>query len=283
MRLSQAHLTSLETCLRKFQQSYLEQIVAPTSPDDQSRREWGTQFHLMMQQYELGVSSSTYSTTSTETSPLHKTFLASVTALAAQLSNVFDRDQSSNRLSEHRRVLEISAEHGQPYLLSAVYDLVFFEAHQATIFDWKTYRRPKHPQWLSTHWQTRLYPFILAETSEYEASQIAMTYWFVRAHDGKAIAPQSITFPYDQAQHDATRQTIQTLLNTLSTHLSAYEQGTQMPKIDEEKGVCGECPFALRCGRSPHTAPSSFIESAALLDIEHMAEVFIGDEQHRVR
>ncbi|MEM7773853.1 MAG: PD-(D/E)XK nuclease family protein, partial [Cyanobacteria bacterium P01_A01_bin.37] len=55
MRLSQAHLTLIESCPRKFQYVYLDQVVAPVSPDDQYRREWGTHFHLMMQQRELGI------------------------------------------------------------------------------------------------------------------------------------------------------------------------------------------------------------------------------------
>jgi hypothetical protein len=271
MRLSQAHLSVLQLCPRKFQYSYLDQLVAPTSPESQARQEWGTLFHLIMQQRELGLLSIN------SDSRLSQRFEPSVEALTTQLSTVFDAEQTANRFSEHRRVLDCSAGHDRPYLLLAVYDLVFFAPSHATIFDWKTYRKPKRSQWLADHWQTQLYRFILAETSDYDPGQISMVYWFVSSQDETAIDPQSLTFHYDETQHEATRQTLHQLLHRLSDDLAAYEQGISMPKVDEAKGICGECPFALRCGRSPQRPHSQLIDRAALLDIETIAEVPLED------
>ncbi len=278
MRLSQSHLSLFEECPRKFQHVYLDQVMAPLSPDDQSRRDWGTQFHLMMQQRELGLS------------PLpgnpqqhfsHDAFQRAVDALVAKLPEVFCEAQSPNRLSEHRRILEITSSQEQPFLLSAVYDLVFFQGHQATIFDWKTYQKPKTQRWLAQHWQTRLYPFILVETTQVDPSHVSMVYWFVKSRDGEAIAPESITFPYDQNHHDETRRDILHLLDTLSHHLSSYDQGRPMPQIPEALGLCSTCPFALRCGRyarpadeaMPLDSTGAIADPSILLNIDAMAKI----------
>jgi hypothetical protein len=54
-RLSQGQLNLLETCPRKFQHIYIDQLGVPISPDQQERVTWGSRFHLLMQQRELGL------------------------------------------------------------------------------------------------------------------------------------------------------------------------------------------------------------------------------------
>jgi hypothetical protein len=55
LRLSQGQLNLLETCPRKFQHIYLEQLGSPTTPEQQAHQAWGSRFHLLMQQRELGL------------------------------------------------------------------------------------------------------------------------------------------------------------------------------------------------------------------------------------
>ncbi|MBD3563336.1 PD-(D/E)XK nuclease family protein, partial [Planktothrix sp. FACHB-1355] len=55
MRLSQRHLNLLSTCPRKFQHTYLEQLGSLTTPEQLERINWGSHFHLLMQQRELGL------------------------------------------------------------------------------------------------------------------------------------------------------------------------------------------------------------------------------------
>lgn len=287
MRLSQSHLSLLETCPRKFQYVHLDQLMAPVSPDEQSRREWGTQFHRVMQQRELGLPP--HPSTSSPPHSLTQPFQTAADALITQLSHVFHPDQAANRFSEHRRILEMPSQDGRVFLLSAVYDLLFFEGDRATLFDWKTYPKPRNRSWLAQSWQTRLYPFILVETTDLEPSQVAMEYWFVNAGEGEAsaepllrrIAPESIRFAYSADHHDQTRQRLTDLLNSLSSHITLYEQGTSLPKIPESLGLCRTCPFNVLCGRySPqnndptrqHTEEAT-PNLAALLDIENIAEV----------
>jgi hypothetical protein len=274
MRLSQSHLSLLETCPRKFQYVHLDQLMAPVSPEEQSRREWGTQFHLVMQQRELGLSPPS-------SLPPSPAFQAAADALITQLPHVFHPDQAANRFSEHRRILEVSSRDGQVFLLSAVYDLLFFEGDRATIFDWKTYQKPRKSTWLAQSWQSRLYPFILVETTELEPNQVAMEYWFIKAGEGGAIAPESARFPYTADQHKQTGQDLMNLLDTLSQRITQYEQSAPMPKIPESLGRCQDCPFNVLCGRYSSRAngsPSQSTETEApnleaLLDIENIAEV----------
>ncbi|NEP21702.1 PD-(D/E)XK nuclease family protein, partial [Moorena sp. SIO3I6] len=54
-RLSQGQLNVLETCPRKFQHIYFDQLGTPVSPEQQERLTWGSRFHLLMQQRELGL------------------------------------------------------------------------------------------------------------------------------------------------------------------------------------------------------------------------------------
>ncbi len=249
--------------------------MAPVSPEEQGRREWGTQFHLIMQQRELGLSPPP-----SLLSPSPE-FQAAADALIAQLPHVFHPDQAANRFSEHRRMLEVTSRDRRVFLLSAVYDLLFFEGDRATIFDWKTYQKPRKPTWLAQSWQTRLYPFILVETTELEPNQVAMEYWFVKAGEGEAIAPASARFLYTADQHNQTRQDLTTRLDILSERITQCEQGAPMPKIPESLGLCHDCVFNVLCGRYNSRAKGSTSQTPepealnleTLLDIENIAEV----------
>jgi len=55
LRLSQGHLNLLETCPRKFQHTYLEQLNSPANPEHEERQTLGSRFHLLMQQREMGL------------------------------------------------------------------------------------------------------------------------------------------------------------------------------------------------------------------------------------
>jgi hypothetical protein len=96
----------------------------------------------------------------------------------------------------------------------AVYDLLLLGEHQAQIIDWKTYLQPK--QNLDSHWQTRLYLYLLAETSHYQPEDLSMTYWFVKIPH----KPQHVTYAYNRAKHEQTKQDLISLLNQLSSYLN---------------------------------------------------------------
>jgi PD-(D/E)XK nuclease superfamily len=250
MRLSQGQLTLLETCPRKFQHTYIEQMGAPLDPEQQLRLSWGNRFHLVMQQAELGLPVAAL----VQEDAQLKRWFAAFSAAAAQIGG---DAPPIVRQSEQVRTLEWAG-----HLLTVVYDLVICTADHAEILDWKTYPKPQQPQALQRSWQTRLYPFVLAETSDYAPQDIAMRYWFFQVaadrpsgsafpslEQAQSPEPQSLKFSYDRTQHQKTQRDLTQLLTQLTDWLAAYEKGTDFPQVPEAAGHCATCSFAVRCQR----------------------------------
>ncbi len=257
LQLSQSALTVLSLCQRKFQHIYWDQLSGLMPMEQRSHLEWGSRFHHLMQQRDLGL-------------PLHAnpaddlSFYRCMEALVHHVPQIFDPSAWRDRLSEHRRTLRLG-----DAVFTAVYDLLLLGDDQAQIIDWKTYSRPQQSHWLAQHWQTRLYPFVLAETSAYRPDQISMTYWFVQPYLTEPI-PQSITFPYSAAQHQQTRQSLTTLVEHLTASLAAYQEGQPLPQLPAGSPVCQDCPFALRCQRGAYA-----IDTPALPPLTDIAEVVL--------
>ncbi len=232
-RLSQAHLNLFEACPRKFQHLYLDQLAVPASPLQQERARWGNQFHLLMQQRELALPLAPLLDTEPQ---LESTFQA----LEQVAPELFIPQPSAQRDAEHSRSLS-----QQGFLLTAVYDLLITTPEQAQIIDWKTYLRPRARAELARDWQTRLYLFLLAATSDYAPEQIRLTYWFVQV----SPQPQALTFTYSRQQHEQTSQALEALLTDLEAALSCYHHGELLPQVEPQAGLCPSCPFSRRCDR----------------------------------
>ncbi|HTL88623.1 MAG TPA: PD-(D/E)XK nuclease family protein [Leptolyngbya sp.] len=251
MRLSQGHLNLLELCPRKFQHTYLEQLGSPNSPEQQERLLAGSRFHALMQQWEMGLPIEPFLQADPQ---LRQWFHAFITA-APQILQI---DHPLFRASEHLRMLEFRG-----YILTVVYDLLILTEQEAQILDWKTYPKPLKSAasqhggaiCLSQSWQSRLYPFVLAETSDFAPEQISMTYWFFQAK-GERETPQSLKLPYSAKQHEETRQSLNRSLKQLSEWLDRYEtKGEFFPQVPATAD-CGACGFAIRCQRSSQSEPS---------------------------
>lgn len=250
LRLSQTQLNVLAACPRKFQHLYLEQLGAPLIPDEQTRMQQGAQFHLLVQQWLLTLPIAPLVASDPA---LHQWFDAFQGAAPDILALA---DPQAQRSPECDRTLEF-----QGYLLTARYDLLLTTPHQAKILDWKTYARPRDRRWLATNWQTRLYPFILAETSAYTPADIELIYWFFQTPAGAPDTPQSLTFAYSAQQHEQTRADLTQLLQALTVALHDYEQGQPLPDLPFGAESCNTCAFARRCDRDPEpsaNAPQAF-------------------------
>lgn len=211
IRLSQGHLNLLEICPPRFQQVYLEQLSSIPSPEQQQKQTWGSRFHLLMQQRELGL-------------PIESLLQAdeelkrSLIALKDAAPEIFLSESSLCESSIWREAEHCRTVNFGNYLLTVIYDLLIADVQKAKILDWKTYLQPQTKTKLATNWQTRLYLYVLAETSEYLPEQISMTYWFIKLPD----RPKSLTFPYSQAQHEQTKQDLTRLLTQLNDWLNNY-------------------------------------------------------------
>ncbi|MEO1183795.1 MAG: PD-(D/E)XK nuclease family protein, partial [Cyanobacteria bacterium J06636_27] len=98
---------------------------------------------------------------------------------------------------------------------------------------------------LQYNWQTRLYMYVLAETSDYLPENISMTYWFVQSE----TKPKNIKFTYSSLQHQQTEKKLNQHLKKLTKWLQAYQQGEQFPQVPEGSKTCNYCQYASRCQR----------------------------------
>lgn len=238
LRLSQSQLNRLAVCPRKFQHTDLEQLAAPSEPDQQERQNQGTRFHLLMQQWLLGLPVEPLVQEDLQLQAWFNAFMA-----VAPKILTLGGDRPAWGQSEHSRTLAFEG-----YLLTAVYDLLLANGQQAQILDWKTYPRPQNPRWLLQNWQTRLYPFVLAETSAYEPDRIAMIYWFFESGE-QAPEARRFSVAYDATQHEQTRKDLAHLLTQLTAWLERYQNGEPFPQVSLESKECDRCSFAIRCDR----------------------------------
>jgi hypothetical protein len=250
--LTQGHLSLLETCPRKFQQIFLEGLAVPLSPDVQASQQWGSRFHLLMQQRELGL---TLPTTLADEEHLR----ACMAALIDQSPELFRPDPQAFRQSEHRRSLTFNG-----YSLTVIYDLLIWRPESALIVDWKTYLQMPSRTRLAQDWQTRLYLYVLVETTDLLPEQVAMSYWFVRHRNGETgtFEPQEVRIAYSSRQHG---QTHQDLLN-LTTALRDYQQRREFPQVGWVGEMCDRCLFAAPCGRLPEAAAAASLPTLAEIE-----------------
>jgi PD-(D/E)XK nuclease superfamily len=240
LRISQRHLTILEKCPRQFEHTYFDRLNLPINPAQQVKTQLGSDFHLLMHQRELGLPIEPI----LDRSPQLNSWMQAMLQAAPDLFTSTDRTQ---RESEQVRTMQIDN-----YLFTAIYDLVILQPEQADIIDWKTYPLPKYKKDLDTEWQTRLYLYLLAETSDYLPKQISFTYWFIQS----TPQPKSIKISYTLKQHRQTHTDLLTLLANLTDWLNAYQDRLEpFPQVAASKGICDRCNYAARCGRQELDAP----------------------------
>jgi hypothetical protein len=248
-RLSQAYLNLLETCPPQFQKVYLEQLNNPADPEQLARQEWGSQFHLILQQRELGLPLEALLKDNEQLSNCFHALLKAAPEITENVDQLY-------REAEHYRSLAIGN-----YLLTAIYDLIILESDRALIFDWKTYLKPVQASQLANNWQTRLYLYILAETSNYPLESLSMVYWFVQLPH----APEQITFRYNQQLHERTRQDLTRLLSNLDQYLLAYQ--TNSIAFPHRQDCPQHCPYY----QSPNS--DNNLDNLTIPSIEQIAEI----------
>ena len=251
-RISQGQLNCLEFCPRKFQYLYFEQLHSLPNPQQQEKITWGSQFHLLMQQRELGLPIDDFLGKNEE---LNK----AINALIKATPEIWLPDSEIWREAEHYRTLNFGN-----YLLVVIYDLLVINNGKAQIFDWKTYLQPENPAKLAQNWQTRLYQYVLAETTELAPEDISLTYWFVKLpHE-----PQSVTFKYNLSLHEKTKQDLANYFQDLDDWLENYLQNQEdFPQVPASQGKCKHCSFAYRCERTK----DSLNWDDFIVDIEEVA------------
>jgi hypothetical protein len=231
--------------------------------EQQERLNQGSQFHLLMQQWQLGLP---VERLLAQDALLQRWFTTFINAAPTILQ--LESDRIRQQQTEHTRTLEI-----QGYLLTVVYDLLLSGDRTAKILDWKTYARPRRADRLLQNWQTRLYLFVLAETSAYPPDHLSMVYWFFQAPPNEPPQAQHLNITYDREQHEQTRRDLTAMLNQLNDWLHHYQQGQALPQVRVEAAACDGCSFAAPCSRlaalspSPDTWEVNFLNVAAIQEV----------------
>ncbi|NEP53394.1 MAG: PD-(D/E)XK nuclease family protein [Moorea sp. SIO3C2] len=257
--LSQTHLTLLETCPRRFQYIFDQSLAVPPTPQNQAAALWGNQFHRLMQQQAMGLPIGVMTTADS-------TMTDRVDALRQQAPQLFQpATHEQLRQSEHQRSLALNG-----YVFTVIYDLIVLTEQTGLIVDWKTYLKPPPKARLENDWQTRLYCYVLAETSDLPPEQITMEYWFVRHQDNQNqyLPPSAYRFHYSGSRHDQTRAELLRLTDHLST---LRAQPRPFPQTDR-LAQCQHCPFQIRCQR--HQRPE------LPLDLDAIEEVALDPTPH---
>ncbi|PZV19646.1 MAG: hypothetical protein DCF20_01170 [Pseudanabaena sp.] len=254
--ISQGHLNIWEICRRRYQYNFLEDLSLPEA-DLQRKKNLllGSNFHLLMQQKELGLDISSLASSD----PKLHSWLAAFEHQPPEMI-------AGDRLCEHRRTLEMTIEmslhhsqnsdRGQAYfVLTAIYDFLILGDRQAQILDWKTHQIAIAAEKLKTNWQTRLYLYLIAKTTSYSPEQLSMTYWF-------ANTAESVIISYSQAEYISTE-------NQLKQILTEINQAINYPKLPLSSPDCNYCEFRDRCDRG------NILTSATPSNIADIPEVTI--------
>lgn len=222
--LSQSQLNLLDKCPPQFQRVYLQEMSSILSFEQQEKMAWGKTFHLLMQQYNLGVN---IDNLSHHNPPLVK--------------SVKDLIEELNWLWYDRTILSREAEYcltltEKNSIFTVIYDLLVLYPDRGIIFDWKTYPLPQEKNKIINHWQTKLYLYALTEKFDYLPENISLIYWFVQSPN----KPEKLEINYNQTLHNQISDELDFLLEKLNRYYQDYQDfSTDFP----HHGQCQNCPY----------------------------------------
>jgi len=211
-------------------------LTTPTDPKQEEYKTLGSRFHLLMQQQAMGLPIESFM----EEDERLKSLILDLTGVIPEILTA-GKEGETFQESEHSRNLQVG-----DYLITVIYDLLIANNEKAKIFDWKTYRQLpdlKDIKSLASHWQTKLYMYVLAETSTYLPKNISMTYWFI---PGKGKS-KKIEFRYSNVEHKKNGNELKQLLENLSIWLEQYQKNQPLPQQPKHRKLCEYCPYSYRC------------------------------------
>jgi len=253
--LSQSSLQDYVDCSLRFKLRYLDRLSYPAlesepALENEKHQQEGEYFHRLVQQHLIGISSEQIAV------------LANTANLQRWWSNWQDFRNSQN-LGTIYPEATLSAPLGN-YRLLAKYDLISVKDGEATIYDWKTYRKRPRNEWLSARMQTRVYRAMLVKAGAhlnngqpFEPKQVEMVYWFADFPDEPA------QFGYTSAQYTRDWDSLLKL---------AEEAGSasSFPQTDDHQ-KCAYCTYRSYCERGVHAGDLN--EAEAEMQAEELFDV----------
>jgi hypothetical protein len=206
---SQNNLQDFIDCPRRFQLKYLLHTTWPapvSEPAEEHDRliKLGSQFHRMVQQFQLGIPEDKISrwVDDPDLKAWWDAFLANPPA----------------NLPENRQAEIFLTMPFEGFRLAAKIDLLAVEKNsRAVIVDWKTTHKPPRPAYVIKRIQSLVYPFLvmntgsaLNESKPFDPSQVSMMYWF------PAFPDKTITLTFDGTWLEATRNQLAGLVHEIT-------------------------------------------------------------------
>ena len=245
--LSQSSLQDYHDCPRRFELRYLQRLAYPaieTEPalENEKHQQEGEYFHRLVQQHLIGIPAEQVGK------------LANSENLQRWWENYVNAKDLSGLMNPTSLYPEItlSAPLGK-FRLVAKYDLIAVHENNATIYDWKTYRKRPKDEWLHIRWQTRIYRAMLAHAGAhlnngkpFEPEQIEMIYWFAD------FPAEPAKFPYQADQYKRDWSALEKIADEI-TNASSF------PKTDDVS-KCNYCPYRSFCNRGIRAGDASDAE-----------------------
>jgi CRISPR/Cas system-associated exonuclease Cas4 (RecB family) len=275
-QFSQRSLQDYVDCQRRFQLRYLEQLAWPAVESEpliehERQMQAGAAFHRLVQRFLVGIPAERLSAMLASSDP-------STSDLQRWWENYL---QFSNIVPGKGQLVEASLSAPlHSYRLLAKYDLVRWEGDpdnlRIKIYDWKTSLKKPTRQWMDHRLQTRVYPYLLAQTGNaiigeqlVNPEQIEMIYWFVeQPKEAHIFTYRAERF---QADHD--------YLLGLVEEIEALSEADFHLTTDESK--CKFCTYRSLCDRGISAGridPGEIIDDSAgsedfELDFDQVAEI----------
>jgi CRISPR/Cas system-associated exonuclease Cas4 (RecB family) len=236
--LSQSSLQDYHDCPRRFELRYLQRLAYPaieTEPalENEIHQKEGEYFHRLVQQHLIGIPAEQINKLA-NTENLQRWWGNYL--IASDLRGLKD-------LGGLYPEITLSAPLGK-FRLVAKYDLIAIGKDQATIFDWKTYRKRPKNEWLHIRWQTRVYRALLVQAGAhfnngkpFAPEQIEMVYWFADF----PTEPARFIYKADQFKRDWDA------LTKIADEITSASRFA-FPKTDEVS-KCSYCPYRSYCNR----------------------------------
>jgi hypothetical protein len=233
-QFSQNSLQDYVDCARRFQLRYVLGMQWPAAETEPLREhelfmEQGSQFHLLVQRYLLGIPSDKL----TPADPVLRRWWEDF--LRYPIPNL----PATIRLPE----VQLTTPLGSQRLLARFDMLAIDPGQRAVIVDWKTSRYRPSRMSLSQRLQSRIYPFVLAEAGSHLFSgplspeQITLVYWF------SADPAHPEIFDYDPVFHQQNREYFTSLISEV------FARQEEVWPLTEDLAHCEYCVYRSLCNR----------------------------------
>lgn len=237
-KFSQNNLQDFSDCHRRFWYKYVQKLSWPAleaEPAIENERfmRAGSAFHQLVHQYMIGIPTEKIEAVIADDKLLPKWWQNFIHNIPFdENETLFPEQMIMTRLGDK--------------LVVAKYDLIVqHQDGQVTIYDWKTSKRHPGRERLAARMQTKVYPFVLANSANklspeqpISPDNIEMIYWFANHPADPEV------FKYSQAQFDKDQAELGGLLDEI-----AGREGEDAYPLTLNLNHCKFCRYRSLCDR----------------------------------